>query len=331
MTMPVTFKVNDVSKKEVTTPDLHTLKKAFEGRGKFESFAGPPEVVNTHLSSFGSPGPQNGLWVATQYAFSCHRPLVLSPDHIWLAIAKVAARYITDNAEKLRKKLVDFDGTKTLEVRRDDFVKGSAENPWPQVFQDFATQIDSNVEPDVLKTFVCDFSTTGEVERAASLVQLMDATSRYFKYEFSTLSGIPEVTLLGTKEDWFKMQRKAIMLEDYEMGPWIDLLLPFLDEIYHAAKGEPNLEWWQSFYKEFGASGGPYIDGHLKILFPKKDLSVPQTLYATGIPHSVSGVPFIWKYFAQEFRMRFVAGLPFATMTPEGALTPAASWAVEEL
>ncbi len=46
--------------------------------------------------------------------------------------------------------------------------------------------------------FVCDFSTTGPIERAASEIVLMDAMQSYFDYVLQWICGTPEVTLLGS-------------------------------------------------------------------------------------------------------------------------------------
>jgi hypothetical protein len=48
---------------------------------------------------------------------------------------------------------------------------------------------------------VCDFSTTGPVERVVSQVVLMDALRKYFTYVIRTICGIPTVTLEGTPAD----------------------------------------------------------------------------------------------------------------------------------
>jgi hypothetical protein len=41
---------------------------------------------------------------------------------------------VNANAERLRGKFVRHEGRADITIRRDDFVKGSSENPWPEVF-----------------------------------------------------------------------------------------------------------------------------------------------------------------------------------------------------
>lgn len=333
--MSFTFKVNDVSGRKVYDGDkperqLVEMPKIFKGLGKFEAFGGPEKIIRTY-------GPQNGLWRACEAAYNNHRRLELSPDHIWLAIARVAAEHITSKSEELRKKFVDFEGKKALEIRRNEFVKGSPDNDWPGTFEEFASQIDKNVKPEVADVFVSNFTTTGPIESAVSRVILMDAMSRYFNFVMHTLCGIPEITILGEKSDWCDVFEKVGKLGDLVEGmrPWLSKVADFVNHFVLAASGVPDLDWWKNFYQEGGGSGINYFNGHLAVLFPEKtddgDLVVPSRVNDDKIPHSLSRVPVLWKYYDQEFRMRFVAGIPFATVLGDGAVTPAAAWAIEEV
>ena len=62
---------------------------------------------------------------AVDRAFMDHRPLCLSPDTIWLMIIQGVANHINAHAEELRPRIVSHQGKVTIQVRRDDFVKGS--------------------------------------------------------------------------------------------------------------------------------------------------------------------------------------------------------------
>ncbi len=77
---------------------------------------------------------------AAHHAFMDHRPLCLSPDMIWLMICQGVANHINVHAEELRPRIVSHQGKLTIKVRRDDFVKGSPENPWSEVFNEFSVQ-----------------------------------------------------------------------------------------------------------------------------------------------------------------------------------------------
>lgn len=329
--MSATFKVNDVEgKKSWYEPRLVEMKSGYEGLGKFEAMGGPEKIIAYY-------GPRNGLWVACHDAYNAHMPLMLSPDHIWATIARVAAQYIVAHSSDMRDKIVKFKDRKLITVRRDDFVKGSDKNPWPEAFEAFRTALAKELPEQLVSVFTGPFSTTGPVEQAVHDITLMDAVSKFFKYEMMTMSGIPEITLSGEPEDWVALGVKALHLTALSgsLGEWAERdLLPLLDMFIEASRGNADREWWRSFFVEFGGSGGSRINGHITKLLPKvvdgeivvsgKDVS------ETSLSESFSKVPFLWKHMGSEFRMRLVAGVSFATII-NGHITPAASWAVEEV
>ena len=49
-------------------------------------------------------------------AYNQHGDVLLTPDDIWLVITKFISRYIDENAEVLRHKLVRHEGKQTLTV-----------------------------------------------------------------------------------------------------------------------------------------------------------------------------------------------------------------------
>src|SRR5207253_7510188 len=137
------------------------------------------------------------------------RPLVLSPDILWLLVAQGFANHVNANAEELRPQLVKHSGKAVIAVRRDDFIKGSPENPWPEVFEEFSGQIRDHVGQATHELLQPAFSTTGVTERAAAQVVLLDAMQSYFSNEFHTLCGIPEIVLEGTAHDWGKLSERT--------------------------------------------------------------------------------------------------------------------------
>ena len=66
----------------------------------------------------------HGFIRASELAWKEHYPLRIDPTHIWLLILQAIAMHVDMNSELLRKKWVNFEGTKKLIVNRDDFVKG---------------------------------------------------------------------------------------------------------------------------------------------------------------------------------------------------------------
>src|SRR5262245_38294275 len=169
---------------------------------------GPIESCSRYHGQLVANVRSHPLIGALHAAFATHRPLCLSPDIIWLTLTQGFAHHIHANAEQLRHHLVQHEEKLTIVVRRDDFVKGSPENPWPEVFAEFSAAIREHIG-DAHQLVVADFSTTGPVERAASEVVLLDAMQAFFHYEVHTFCGIPALTLEGTAEDWRSIARRV--------------------------------------------------------------------------------------------------------------------------
>jgi hypothetical protein len=300
-------------------------------------------------------------------AYNEHRGLSLSPDHLWLAIAHGFAKHVKMNAEELRKQFVSFEGKQYLEVQVDDFVKNSPDNDWTRLFGQFSEQIEKHIgkKKDLL---VCDFTTTGVVERAASEVVLMDAMSRYFDYGMRTCCGFPEITLEGTVEDWQSVLTRVGNLREFgNIGWWIDPLEMICTKIVETAQGKPDIAFWRSLYIRGGGSGGPYISGWINVFYPflgegkylcrnqfleeesfhPMMASIAKAALQDGgkfnrnrlvgmgdgptlcdFQSQLSVVPVKWHYLGAEFEMRFVAGLGGATTDENGTVRPAAVWSV---
>lgn len=201
-------------------------------------------------------------------AYQNHYSLSLSPDMIWLLIAQGFATHVNQNQEALRKRLVAHEGKISLEVRRDEFVRGFAGNDWEGVFDEFSEQIRAHIGDLAHDTLVPNFSTTGIVEKAAFELTLLDTLQGYFTYTLQTLCGIPTYLLEGTPDDWKHVREKAAALTQYKLAWWTQHLLPVLDQFVAASEGNPDPDFWKSFYKWSNDSGGPYITGHIVNLFP---------------------------------------------------------------
>ena len=186
-----TFKVDDVEQATASlspspTTDLEKVVADRRYERLIADMCGVPK-----LESFSEPMPgwtpidrrgSNAFIEAINTAYDKHYPLVLSPDAVWLVIAQGFARHVNENAEKLRNLFVEHEGKKTLSVRRDDFIKGSLDNPWPEVFGEFSEKIRQNIGPKLHDLLSPTFTTTGPVEKAATDVVLMDTMKKYFEY-----------------------------------------------------------------------------------------------------------------------------------------------------
>src|SRR5262249_25707188 len=149
-----------------------------------------------------------------------HRPLCLSPDMIWLLICQGVAHHVNVHAEALRSRFVQHQGKERIVVRRDDFIKGSPENPWGEVIDEFSQRVREYIG-SAHDLFVPQFSTTGPTERVTAEIVLLDAVQSYFEYVLRTLCGIPAITLEGTAEDWREVADRAQAFAKFNLEWWL--------------------------------------------------------------------------------------------------------------
>lgn len=187
-------------------------------------------------------------------AFDKHYSLVLSPDMVWMLISQGISTHINENAESLRSRLVDFEGQRELVVvtYRDVFEN---EEDWDWIIQAFSDSIDKNMKAQFSDLMVCNFSTTGTLERITSQITMMESVKKYFKYVLHYMGcGIPDVTLLGTPEDWKEIRSRIARLDDLDLGWWRKKLEPVLDEFVKASQGNVNRGFWLDMVNEYSPS-----------------------------------------------------------------------------
>ncbi len=219
-------------------------------------------------------------------AYAEHRPLVLSPDDVWLCISQGFAQHVNKNAETLRDKLVFHEDKITLKVESrlpvtiNDDDAGIELVDWPEVFDGFTNIMRENTKGEIVENMCAAFSTTTTESRIASQITLMNAMQPYFKYvgEFTASCGIPYITLKGTKEDWQQVLDKARQLEQYDLKWWTDKLCPVLEEFVKTAQGKPDHQFWRCMMTQIpidklrggGCSGvtPTEFDGWFLCLFP---------------------------------------------------------------
>lgn len=298
----ITFAVANVERSRKTLPSA-TIAESMRIRSNREFEAAACNVP--HLVQSGS---LHGFLGAVHTAFDSHYPLVLSPDDVWLCLAQGFAIHVNLHAEALRHRFVRHEGKLELTVRRDDFVKGSSGNDWSAMFSELSDLIAEHIGK-TRELFVADFSTTGPIERAASQIVLFEAMQQYFDYGLASICGIPEITLLGTVDDWLSIRKRAQMFAEFELPDlmawfneselhqwaksfeqshlrrWLASLLPILDTIVQTARGEVDPAFWHSLYKYNGGSGGPYVTGWINVFFPYLETQDHQTNERTPVPN----------------------------------------------
>ncbi len=277
---------------------------------------------------------------ALHLAFSEHRPILISPDMIWLMICQGLAQHININAEDLRKQFVKHKGKIDLSVTRDEFVKGSSKNDWQGVFEELSQKIGDNCVSDIKNLIVAEFSTTTEIEKAAYEITLMESMQNYFTYSGTTMCGIPSITINGTVEDWDLIIQKSKQLKKYKLDWWINSLLPILQEFKNAVDGNINKQHWQSIYKLNSASGGPYINGWILKFFPyvkeQRNSYLNENVNSFGLTTNsfstgLSKAKFDWNYFGSKIELDFIAGfIGISQDKISKTLTPEIGWSINK-
>lgn len=342
----ITFDVSDVGEATEPLPEVpyHVAVSEF--------LQGPVESCSKFHGQLVKDIHFHPLIAALHAAFASHRPLTLSPDIIWLTIIQGLSIHINKNAEAVRNRFVSHQGKLEIAVHRDDFIKGSSENPWPEVFSTFSAQIRDHIG-GTHDLIVADFSTTGPVERAASEIALFDSMQSYFSYILYTICGIPSITLEGTVEDWQSIESRVTSFSDFGLEGWVKQLLPILGQFVDAAAGQVDRDFWDSIYKWRGpqSSGGvPSVSGWIRTLFPYlcelRDrsfhyienpwLGAPATEYGPqcgAFPNKVPKAPFRWVCMPKgnTYDMEFIGGLVGVSQDQKTlSLRPEVGWAVRE-
>lgn len=331
------------------------IKDSFESLWEWEEAEAETSKTEHRLvkSSFSGHGithnSSNVMFDMFIRAYSKHRPLVLSPDAVWLLISQSFSYYVNTRSEEFRSSFVDHEGKSLLSVVSSTDLFDENTN-WNLLLDTFSELISSHTKGDIAQTLVANFSTTGSTERIVSQATLMNAMQSYFEYEVMWIAcGIPAVTLTGTPEDWKNVLEKARNLGSYGVQWWIDELCPVLEEFVKASEGHPDYGFWQDMVctrkpgEIRGASCARHpkrpteFDGWFLKFFPfDKDGRTPDkvTMLHHMLPEIVR-IEFKYKTLdgfgnvISEFPMELLAGFVGYDEDPETfVLTPVMGWMV---
>lgn len=221
-------------------------------------------------------GP-NGLIHAAVEAWNKHHNLVLRPEDFWFAILSQLSFYITANSEALRSHFVEHEEKKGLSVRQ----FGTIRNVDYSTFTAKMTEeIRKNVKDPELKDWVLpNFTTTTPEDKTVASVLFMGAMQKYFEYFFDCFDcGIPEITLLGERDDWVKIQERLgkLLLWGDEAKDYHRYLTPIFRNIvasFNDPASETVVSFWETMVSRHGPDGMsgakpyPYITGWITGLF----------------------------------------------------------------
>lgn len=219
----------------------------------------------------------NGLIHAVIEAWNNHYNLILRPDDFWFAIVSQLSFYINANAEALRSHFVAHQGKKQLIVEQEGTIHTV---DYALFADDMADEIGKNVKDPKLKDWILpDFSTTTPEDRTVAAVLFMGAMQKYFEYFFDCCTcAIPEITLLGERDDWVKLQGRLPQLLEWgdEAKKYHRFLVPIFKHIvasFDDPTSAPVVDFWKTMVSphgpdhDSGAKPTPYVTGWISGLF----------------------------------------------------------------
>jgi hypothetical protein len=269
----VVFEVDDVAAVRTRLP----ARRLAELAGEALTVGGDPDLPVLE------PDGVHPLLSAVGRAFAEHRPLVLTPDAVWLTIAQGVAQHIRLHAEELRPLLVSHPGRKRLMVTLDEPMPTDA-GSWARTVEMFAKLLAAEVRDAA--AFECDFSTSTDVERTAGRVVLLDAYSPYFALWVRFVCGIPSITLAGTAGDWQKIRDRVGIIAGYGLENWCRSLVPITGQFVRAASGDADVAFWRRIYSPADAYGAKVITGWAARLYPYLTVNG-----VTGMPNPLLDLP----------------------------------------
>ncbi len=287
------------------------------------------------------------LVYSVQTAFSEHRPLVLTPDSIWITLAQGFAQHINNHAETLSSHFVRYQCRETMNIEIFQFP--TQPNQWNDAVQNWALLIRDRVGADLYRLLECNFSTTTQITKTVSQIVMMDAFKKYFNYMMVMICGIPVITLEGTVEDWENIRDRVQSMTQYGLEWWTTRVLPICEEFVQTASGKPSLEFWQAIHQDNDLPCNDDITGWITDLFPylkhpitdipsiqnpilkieRAKLTVNDGISPRSFPLGLSEVPItIQTPNNQKHQLALIAGFIGVSQNEDSSLQPEIGWAV---
>jgi len=287
---------------------------------------------------------------AIHQAFAAHVPLSLTPDLLWYLIVYEVAEHVRQNPGRYAGLFTKAAESQQTIMVRDDRLRPDDPSCWPTAIGLVRDPLRARIGDYSMGLFAPQFSTTTEEDETALLIALMDVVSPYYRFEWYTACGIPQIRLEGDAADWQSLHFRADQLarEFGGLSGYFTDLLPVLQTIAETASGTtPAEEFWRSIYKHDDQSGGTYVTGWITAFFayvqtqdgPQfKDefdwgsqMSKPWGGYKTNqFPSHVTKVPFVWDHAGTRRDMTLAAGITGVDLDDNTFLAPRLGFAVTE-
>lgn len=212
----------------------------------------------------------NRFLMTMHEAYDKHLPLEFSVADVWIMICHGIAKHVEMDPEAHRSWLVQHGGTKTINITEDDFTEYYNENDWPSVIHKKLDEVKNDMDYETHKSLLANFNDHNDHNcHCASSLDLLCLVQNYYEYKVTTNCGIPKIILHGHKEDWDRIRGRVYRLGNYGLEWWRDRLLPVIDKIIAAYKGEKDDCFWRRIYMYRHEPGtDANINGWVNCFFP---------------------------------------------------------------
>ena len=240
----ITFDVSDVILAKTPLPTVKTQNAVATLLG------GKVEVACDYTDECVEGIDFNPLIAAAKIAHDQHRPLVLSPDIIWLTLCQGLSFHIEKRWSDFRDAILVDPVTPihAINVSTEEFPFGSPEIPWDELIAEATNQVRERINADFASLFRADFTTSRHVDQIAFDVALLEAVSNEFTVIDSPWCGIPNITLTGAPEDWEKISHRLESFRQYGMDWWVTKIANILTEFCAASRGATDVSFWSQLY-----------------------------------------------------------------------------------
>ncbi len=191
-------------------------------------------------------------------AYTNHYPIRIKPDDIWLLIVQAFSHHVDTNSEILREHFVNFDNRKTLTIVYEQEL--CKENVDKKILEDFSIQINEKAKKylgeELLEKLTPNFTTTNYDSLIISKISIMGVFKKYFTYSMlRPICGIPYIILEGTEEDYLKIKYKAKKLRKFDFKWYIDRIIPHIEKMIDAKKGNIDVNYFKNFVQKTEVMG----------------------------------------------------------------------------
>lgn len=290
----------------------------------------------------------NGFVWACCDAYNDHHNLHLRPDDVWLTILSQFGIYVTNKAEELRSKFVNFQDTKEIKV-----IVGEA--GLGDIAQMFADGIGANLVSNMKDLVTPAFTTTTSDDKLVANLMLMCTMKKYFTYFCFVKCGLPSVTLYGTPADWERLiilTKRLLEFDNEEklIAQWLNFLAPVLDNFLRTAQGDTSDElksWWNRIcHIKSGGSGPSYLagwitsfcffdyrDGKFIVNSQTKNSRVDSEwpiVDTNYVPSSYLDAPITFDIMGNVFKAKIIAGIMGSKVhsTDTDGICPSPGWLI---